>query len=110
VSEPGLSMPLTLTSLQELQADAIAGRVLDRIAPGNGPMIIPEWAADLFGRWGEMGGWVSQSILYGPGAQVLEIRTTATASKTLSLELHLFGEGGQGRIWAGVLRGHSFGS
>jgi hypothetical protein len=106
VSEPDLSMPLT--GLQELMADAVAGRVLDRIAPGNGPMIVPEWAAALFGRWAEVGGcWTWRTVLPAPYGSVLGIEVQATARKTLSVQMDI---DNSGRIWAGVLRGRSFGS
>jgi hypothetical protein len=103
VSEPELDGADVLT---DRLADRVAGRVLDRIAPGHGPMIIPEWAADLFGRWAEMGGgrYPYYAIIHGPRADMLGINVTAMPNKTLSLRMEL---NSLQRIWDGVLRGPS---
>jgi hypothetical protein len=97
-------MPSAAEIERELQADLIAGRVLERIAPGHGPMIIPEWAADLFGRWAEMGGgkYPYYAIIHGPRGDMLGINVTAMPNKTLSLRMEL---NSHQRIWDGVLRG-----
>lgn len=94
---------MTLAGQEELAA-AIAGQVLEQLQPGCAPMIVPQWAADIFGRWAHSAGgtWQGRTQLYGPGPEVAEIEAQFTGNKTLSLQLSL---NGQYRIWSGVLRG-----
>jgi len=95
------AQPPVLTGRQRLKADAIAGRVLEQLQPGCGPMVVSEWASGIFASCAQYGPYRSEAVLYS-STDIVVMTATFFPGGTLHLSLEI---DNQNHVWDGVLRG-----